>query len=440
MTKEELKKKLVSAISLGCDKNRVDLEKMLGKLSAYGFVITDEVENCDILIVNTCAFIQPAIEEAIQNLLYAEKLKKNGNIEKLIVSGCFPERSFSSIKENFLNVDYILKLKENEDICQVIEKLYNVEESKLIKKSNRILTNSPSFAYLKIADGCNNACSYCTIPRIRGRYKSEEMDDLIDETKNLVKRGVKEIILVAQDTTRYGEDLYEENCLIKLLDKLSKIKELKWIRLHYAYPEKVTDELLKYIVQNPKVCNYLDLPLQHIDDNILKSMRRKLGENDTRNLINKIQTLYPQIALRTTFIIGYPGETRKSFKKLYEFVKQTKFDYAGFFPYFREENTASYFMSKQIKKFIKMRRLKKITKLQQSIVFDKAQQNIGKIVSVLVDSFEQSTGEFNCHSENLSPTVDFGIKIVDNNNIKCADIIKVKLTDFDGSNYKGEII
>lgn len=440
MTKEELKKKLVSAISLGCDKNRVDLECMLGKLKEYGFTITDDVENSDILIVNTCAFIQPAMEEAIYNILYAEKLKKNGNVEKVIVTGCFPERSFAAMQENFPQIDRFLRLRENENICQIVEELYGVEKSKLIKNFDRILTTTPSYAYLKIADGCNNACSYCTIPRIRGRYKSTPIDDLVDEAKELVKRGVKELILVAQDTTRYGEDLYGENALIKLCDKLSKIKDLKWIRLHYAYPEKVTDELLSYIAKNPKMCKYLDLPLQHIDDQILRSMRRRLGEDETRSLIEKIKTNYPQIALRTTFIVGYPGERRKDFNKLLDFIKKSEFDYAGFFPYYREENTASYFMSKQLPRYIKAYRLKKIARLQHQIATSRMQSQIGKKITVLVDSFDENSGEFCCHSEKLSPTVDFGIKIIDNGNVKLYDFIEVKLTDFDGSNFKGEVV
>ena len=440
MTKEELKKKLVSAISLGCDKNRVDLECMLGKLNEYGFTITDDVENSDILIVNTCAFIQPAMEEAIYNILYAEKLKKNGNVEKVIVTGCFPERGFAAMQENFPQIDRFLRLRENENICQIVEELYGVEKSKLIKNFDRILTTTPSYAYLKIADGCNNACSYCTIPRIRGRYKSTPIDDLVDEAKELVKRGVKELILVAQDTTRYGEDLYGENALIKLCDKLSKIKDLKWIRLHYAYPEKVTDELLSYIAKNPKMCKYLDLPLQHIDDQILRSMRRRLGEDETRSLIEKIKTNYPQIALRTTFIVGYPGERRKDFNKLLDFIKKSEFDYAGFFPYYREENTASYFMSKQLPRYIKAYRLKKIARLQHQIATSRMQSQIGKKITVLVDSFDENSGEFCCHSEKLSPTVDFGIKIIDNGNVKLYDFIEVKLTDFDGSNFKGEVV
>ncbi len=440
MTKEELKNKIVSAISLGCDKNKVDLEKMLGRIKEYGFHITDDVKGADIVIVNTCAFIQPAQEEAIMNILEMEKLKENGVIEKVIVSGCFPERNYNSMKENFPTIDYFMKLRENDNVCQIIEKLYDVELTKPAKKFERVLTNSPSFAYLKIADGCNNVCAYCTIPRIRGRYVSYDMDDLVDEAKNLVSRGVQEIILVAQDTTRYGEDLYGENALINLCEKLSKIKDLKWIRFHYAYPEKVSDELLEYISKNEKMCKYIDIPLQHIDDEILTSMRRRLNEEDTRKLIAKIKTNYPEIALRSTFIIGYPGETRKQFKKLCKFIEEAEFDYAGFFPYSREQNTASFYMKKQINKYIKSYRTKKITNLQKTIVEKKAAQLIGQEIEVLVDSFDENTGEFTGHSKKMSPLVDFNVCFVDNGNISCQSFVKVRITDFDGSDFKGEII
>ena len=440
MTKEELTKKLVSAISLGCDKNKVDLENMLGRLKEYGFQITDEVENSDIVIVNTCAFIQPAQEEAIMNILEMEKLKEKGVIEKIIVTGCFPERNYNSMKENFPIIDAFLHLRENENIVQIIEGLYGLEKSKPIKKYERVLTNSPSYAYLKIADGCNNACSYCTIPRIRGRFASYDMDDLVQEAKNLVARGVQELILVAQDTTRYGEDLYGEPSLIKLCERLSKIKGLHSIRFHYTYPEKVTDQLLDFIVKNDKMCKYLDIPLQHIDDDLLKSMRRRLGEEETRLLIERIRTNYPQISLRTTFIIGYPGETRKLFKKLCNFIKESKFDYAGFFPYSREPNTASFFMKKQVPEFIKKHRVKKITKLQNEIVSEKARDVIGQTIEVLVDSFDSSSGEYIGHSQNMSPLVDFNVRFVDNGNINCYTYVKIKIYDFDGSDYKGEVV
>ncbi|MBE7073884.1 MAG: 30S ribosomal protein S12 methylthiotransferase RimO [Clostridiales bacterium] len=440
MTKEELKTKVISAISLGCDKNKVDLEHMLGRLQAYGFQITDDVYNCDIVIVNTCAFIQPAQEEAIANIIEMEDLKKQGRIEKIIVTGCFPERNYSSMKENFPNIDAFLKLRDNENICEKIASLYEVEISKGAKKYSRVLTSAGGYAYLKIADGCNNVCSYCTIPRIRGRYKSEPIEKLVDEAKGLVSNGINEIILVAQDTTRYGEDLYGENKLIALCEQLSKIKDLKWIRIHYAYPEKVSDELLSYIVKNDKICKYLDMPLQHIDDKILSSMRRRLNEDETRKLIYKIKNNYPEIAIRSTFIVGYPGETRDAFKKLCDFIQESKFDYAGFFPYSKEPNTASFYMKGHLSNWIKKRRHKKITKLQNAIVSEKVMSQIGQEMIVKVDYFDDNNGEYVCHSEKLSPLVDFGVRIVDNNSVKVNDFVKVKIYDFDGNDYKGEII
>ncbi len=440
MTKEELVQKKISAISLGCDKNKVDLEKMLGKLHAYGFTISDDVYSSDIVIVNTCAFITPAQEEAIMNILEMENLKQNGVIEKVIVTGCFPERNFNSMKENFPTIDAFLRLRENDKICEIVENLYGVEHDKPIKKYERILTNSPSYAYLKIADGCNNVCSYCTIPRIRGRYISYPMEDLIDEAKNLVSRGVKELILVAQDTTRYGEDLYGENKLIELCERLSKIKGVEWIRVHYLYPEKVDDNLLSFIVKNPKMCNYIDLPLQHIDNEILQSMRRKVDENGTRALIENIKTNYPELAIRSTFIVGYPGETRGKFKKLIEFIKDVKFDYAGFFPYSKEPNTASFYMKKHLSNFTKKHRWNKIKKIQNQIALEKVKGILGQEIEVLVDYFDESTGEYCAHSQKLSPLVDFGVRFVDNGSINCGQIVKVKIYDFDGSDLKGEVI
>ncbi len=440
MTKEELRQKTISAISLGCDKNKVDLEKMLGRLKEYGFNISSDIYSADIVIVNTCAFIQPAQEEAIMNILEMEKLKADGIIEKVIVTGCFPERNFNSMTENFPTIDKFLRLKDNENICSIIENLYNVSPSKPLKKYERVLTNSPSYAYLKIADGCDNVCSYCTIPRIRGRYKSEKMEDIIDEAKNLVERGVKELILIAQDTTRYGEDLYGENKLIELCEKLSKIKGLNWIRLHYLYPEKLNDKLLSFISNNEKMCKYIDIPLQHIDDEILHSMRRRLGEKETRQLLDKIKSSYPELAIRSTFIVGYPGETRSKFKKLCEFIKEIKFDYAGFFPYSKEPNTASFFMKKQMKEWTKNRRFKKIKTLQNKIALENIKGLIGSDIDVLVDEFDSNSGEFCGHSQKLSPLVDFGVRFVDNGSVQCSSIVKVKITDFDGSDLKGEVL
>ena len=440
MTKKDLINKRISAISLGCDKNKVDLEKMLGLLQNYGFEIVDDVYNCDIVIVNTCAFIQPAEEEAIANIIEMENLKEKGIIEKIIVSGCLPERHFDSMKENFPSIDLFLRLRENNLICQKIESLYGVEESKVKTTNDRVLTSGKSYAYLKIADGCDNVCSYCTIPRIRGRYRSVPIDELVDEAKLLANKGIKELILVAQDTTRYGEDLYGENKLIELCEKLCKIKNIRWIRLHYLYPEKVTDRLLEFIDKNEKMCKYLDIPLQHIDDKILLSMRRKLGEEDTLKLVEKIKNTYPNISFRSTFIVGYPGESGKQFKKLYKFIENTKFDYAGFFPYSKEPNTASFFMSKQVGNLKKKIRAKKINALQQKIMQEKISQILGEELKVLVDYFDSNTGEFVGHSEKLSPTVDFGVRFVDNGSVEISTFVKVKIYDFDGSYLKGELL
>lgn len=440
MTKDELRKKKLSAISLGCDKNKIDLEKMLGKVEDYGIEVIADVHEADIVIVNTCAFILPAEEEAISSIIEMEDLKEKGVIEKLIVSGCFPERHYSKMEENFPSVDKFLRLNENVNIVGVIEQLYGLEVSKNKSSLRRVLTSPNSYAYLKIADGCDNACSYCTIPRIRGRYKSVPMDELLSEAKMLALYGVKELILVAQDTTRYGEDLYGENKLVELCEKLSKLKGIKLIRLHYLYPEKIDKKLLNLLKNNDKMCKYLDIPLQHIDDEILKSMRRRFGEEETRKLVSLIKTEYPEIKLRSTFIVGYPGETRKQFKKLCAFLRAEKLDYVGFFAYSKEPNTSAFYLTKQVSNFVKKRRLRKVERLQNLIFIEKAREEIGKVHTVLVDRFDERTGEFHGHSEFLSPTVDFGITFVDNGYIKIGDITNVKIYDFDGSNFKGEII
>ena len=359
MTIEELKKKKISAISLGCDKNRVDLEKMLFNLKDFGFDIVDDIEDAEIIIINSCAFIKPAIEEAITNIFMSIELKQN-ICEKIIVTGCLIAR-FKELSP-IDGVDAMIDLKDNEHIVETVLSLYGIE-GKVDYKDGRLLSNLPHYAYLKIADGCNNGCAYCTIPRIRGRYRSTPIEKLIKEAKDLANMGVKELILIAQDITRYGEDIYGEYRLVELIKELSKIKKIKWIRLHYCYPELVTDELLDEINNNPKVCKYLDIPLQHIDDKILKEMNRKTSEDDIRKLFEKLNTKYPSIAIRSTFIVGFPGETRKQFNKLLEFLKEAKISHAGFFPYSREEKTKAYFMKKQIWGITKKHRLKKAQKI-----------------------------------------------------------------------------
>lgn len=434
---EILKNKKISAISLGCDKNRVDLEKMLFRLKEYGFEIVENVADADIVLINTCAFITPAKEEALENIFQMCLLKSKGKLEKVLVSGCLSQRHKAELQKEIPEVDAFLTAKDNDNICTIIENLYNLKGKEHKSKLGRIFTSRGSYAYLKIAEGCSNVCSYCTIPRIKGRYLSYPIQDIVDEAKYLASKGIKELVVVAQDTTRYGEDLYKKNCLVELLKKLAKIDGIEWIRLHYAYPEKTTDELLDFIEKEPKMCKYLDIPLQHIDDRILQSMRRHLGEQQTRELVERLKTKYSNIALRTTFIVGYPTESRENFKKLCDFVKTSKFDYAGFFPYFREENTPSYFLDGQISQFTKNFRFNKIKKLQQNISLEKAKAKMGQVFLTLIDYFDESKGVYVGHTEFLSPTVDFGVEIVDNENIKVGDFVKVKFVDFDGENFKG---
>ena len=439
MTKKELLDKKISAICLGCDKNRVDLEHMLGNLKDFGFDITEDISDANIIIVNTCAFISSATKESIENILLATK-QKQGKCEKVIVTGCINERYFDELKTEMPEVDEFVKIKDNESIIKIIFDLYNIEEKFRYHGNERLLTTMPHYAYLKIADGCNNGCAFCTIPRIRGRYKSEPMEDLVKEAKDLAQKGVKELIIVAQDITRYGEDLYNKNSLIPLLEKLSKIKGIEWIRLHYLYPEKITDELLDYIYNNEKICKYLDIPLQHIDEKILFEMNRRCDENTTRELITKIQNNYPKIALRTTYIVGFPGETKKQFKKLCSFIKQSKMQSVGFFPYYREEKTKAYFMKHQVPNFVKKHRLKIVQKIQKKIADENNMSRLGQVVQVIVDRFDENIGCYIGRDQFSSPTVDFEILIKDNNNVQIGNIYNVKLVDYINLDFVGEIV
>lgn len=439
MTKEELKLKKISAISLGCDKNKVDLQHMLFWLKEYGFEIISDLDEANVIIVNTCAFITPAKEEAIENILLAISKKRN-NCEKVIVTGCLPQRNLEQLQELFPEVDYFIQLKDNEKIVNYLEKCYDVEQSKLENNLGRVSTFGSGYAHLKIADGCNNGCSFCAIPRIRGRYRSVDIKKLVKEAENLCNNNIQEIILVAQDVTRYGFDLYGENKLVELIEQLSKIKKLKWIRLHYCYPELIDDALLECIVKNPKVCKYLDIPLQHIDDKILKHMNRRLDEKQTRLFIEHLKRDYPQITIRSTFIVGYPGETRKAFKKLCDFLKTSLLDNVGFFKYYREENTKAYFSKNQIREFIKNFRLKKVQNIQTKIADDLNLKRIGEEVEVMMDEYNQEANYYLGHDMKNSPEVDFSFIITTDQELKIGQIYKVKISDYKNTYFIGEYL
>lgn len=428
MTKKSLMDKKISFISLGCDKNRVDLEEMMNDLSSFGFKFSNIYES-DIVIINTCAFILPARKEAIDNILEMIHLKKTGIIEKIIVAGCLSQRYLEELKKIFNEVDAFIQLRDNKKIVEIIGSIYNVPLK--FKNRNKQLILSPNhYAYLKISDGCNNGCAYCTIPRIRGLYTSKPLNEVIARAKELVNQGAKEIILVAQDTSRYGLDLYGEYKLPELLEELSKIKKLEWIRIHYCYPELVSDRLLELIHTNPKICPYIDIPLQHIDNQILKNMNRKSSEKQIRKLINKIKNNYPNIAIRTTFIVGFPGETRRQFRKLCKFLKESRLDNVGFFPYSREEGTKAFFMKKQVPEFIKKGRLKKIQSIQAKIADKINVELIGKKVEVLIDSFNFETGYFEGRTKKMSPNIDFLVNIEENPNIKIGEIYIIEIVSY----------
>ena len=440
MTDKELKEKRVSAVSLGCDKNRVDLERILYALKDYGFSIVNDGEESDIVIINTCAFILPAREEAVKEILQTVAKKLNGNVEKIIVTGCLNEKGLDELKASLPEVDAFVPIRENTKIVSVIENMYGLKESKNSCPHDRLLTGVGHYAFLKIADGCNNMCSYCTIPRIRGRYISVPIEELIKEAKALVKRGVKELIIVAQDSTRYGEDLYKKNRFTELIEKLSEIKELVWIRLLYCYPEKVDEALLKTIKNNPKVCKYIDVPLQHIDNTVLKNMNRRLPEVETRELIKKIRSEYPEITIRSTFILGFPGESKGQFGGLCKFLKDFRFDYAGFFPYSREEGTRAYFMKKRCIGITKKNRVKKATKIQKAVMKERCMAKIGTEAKVLIDYFDTTDGYYVGHTEFITPGVDPILKVEDNGKIQIGNFYNIKINSFENFEFRGEVL
>lgn len=433
----DLKQKKIAFISLGCDKNRVDLEEMMHNLASFGFTFANS-QRAQIVIINTCAFILSARKESIENILEMAALKKSGQIEKIIVTGCLCQRFKEELEKYLPEVDRFVEVKDNNKIVEIIAELYG-EKVKFNYEKKQYLIAPTHYAYLKISDGCNNCCAYCTIPRIRGRYVSNPIEDVVSRAKQLVSSGAKELIVVAQDVTRYGTDLYGKPKIVELLKELIKIKDLKWIRLHYLYPELVSDELLELISSSPKICNYVDIPLQHIDDEVLINMNRRSREEEIRSLIEKINNLPTEISIRSTFIVGFPGETRKQFNKLCSFLKEAKLDNVGFFAYSREENTKAFYMKKQVPEFIKQKRLKKIQKIQAEIAYEKNLSQIGKIEEVVVDSFDEETGYFEARSQKMSPNVDFCVKIPCSENVEIGKFYFVKYISFEDYYFIAEL-
>ncbi len=435
-----IQSKKIGVISLGCDKNRVDTERMLALISQYGFELTPEIERANVIIINTCSFIHDAKEESVESILQAVSYKGT-SCEKVIVAGCLNHTSLEELKEAIPEVDAFVKIKDEPKIVDIILNLYGLGKKYEFKGSglNRIVTTPKHYAYLKIADGCNNFCAFCRIPKIRGRYYSEKMEDLVEEAEKLVKTGVKELILVAQDVTRYGKDIYGKFMLVPLIKKLSKIEGLKWIRLHYCYPEMVTDELIEEIASNDKVCNYIDIPIQHYSDRVLKNMNRWSNAKSVDELIEKLRDKCPDISIRSTFIVGFPKETHKDYKKLYGFLEKSKLDNVGVFTYSKEQSTTAYNMKGQVPKFIKNLRLNKIQKLNEAIQIEKNKQKIGKQFEVVIDAqIDEKT--YIARSQFSSPSVDSCVIIESEKLLKVGSFTKVKILELIGFDLKGELL
>lgn len=433
----------VGMISLGCPKNQVDGEALLAKLAQAGYQIVNEIENSDVMIVNTCGFIEDAKREAIDTILEVAQYKEAGLISAIVVTGCLAERYQDEILKEMPEVDAVIGIGANSDIVKVCDKaLYGIKTSNFPNKcylpldGERMLSTPPHWAYLKIAEGCDNRCAYCAIPGIRGDFRSRTIESVVDEAKNLVNRGVKEIILVAQDTTKYGQDLYGEYSLDKLLKELVKIDGLEWIRLFYCYPQRITDSLIDVIANEDKVCKYIDIPLQHSDATVLKNMNRVGDGNDYRVLLNKMREAIPGLALRTTFMVGFPGETDEQFENLCEFVKDIKFDKMGCFTFSPEEDTPAFDMKNQIDEDVKKRRQEVLMNVQFFITEASNKGRVGNVYKVIVDSF--ADGKYTGRSYMDSPEIDSGIIFTSNKELNIGDFVDVKITDFDGYDLIGE--
>ena len=433
----------VGMISLGCPKNQVDGEALLAKLAQAGYQIVNEIENSDVMIVNTCGFIEDAKREAIDTILEVAQYKEAGLISAIVVTGCLAERYQDEILKEMPEVDAVIGIGANSDIVKVCDKaLCGIKTSNFPNKcylpldGERMLSTPPHWAYLKIAEGCDNRCAYCAIPGIRGNFRSRTIESVVDEAKSLVNRGVKEIILVAQDTTKYGQDLYGEYSLDKLLKELVKIDGLEWIRLFYCYPQRITDSLIDVIANEDKVCKYIDIPLQHSDATVLKNMNRVGDGNDYRVLLNKMRAAIPGLALRTTFMVGFPGETDEQFENLCEFVKDMKFDKMGCFTFSPEEDTPAFDMKNQIDEDVKKRRQEVLMNAQFFITEASNKSRVGNVYKVIVDSF--ADGKYTGRSYMDSPEIDSGIIFTSNKKLNIGDFVDVKITDFDGYDLIGE--
>jgi len=437
----------VGLVSLGCSKNLVDSERILYKLRQRGYKLVTEPGLADVAIVNTCGFIQSAKEEAIENIIELGKLKNDGTLKKIIVTGCLSERYREETAELFPEADAVIGIGDNRDIVDILDRVLADERIvQFAPKCNaeltgeRIISTLPFFAYLKIAEGCSNCCTYCAIPQIRGKFRSVPMEDVIKEAEWLADNGVTEIVVIAQDTTRYGEDLYGESKLPELLEKLAGIDGLKWIRVLYCYPERITDKLLDIMAKEDKIVNYLDIPIQHCNADILKKMNRCGSYEELKCLIEKIRRKVPDIILRTTLITGFPGETEEQFNELAEFVQEIKFDRLGCFPYSQEEGTKAAEFENQLDDDVKFHRAEIIMQQQMLISAEKNKAFMGKYVEAVVEGFDKYGECYFGRTRADAPDIDGKVFFVSEKRLNIGDYVKIEITDTLDYDLFGEVI
>lgn len=426
----------VGFVSLGCSKNLVDTEMIIGLFKKNNFKIVNNPKEAEIIVINTCGFIESAKEEAINTILEMAEYKKE-NCKYLIVTGCLVERYKEDLIKSLPEVDLFVKFSEYSTIWEQIENVinHNNQNNEKLDFLNRVISTGTNYAYIRIAEGCNNFCTFCAIPYIRGRFNSRKIEDVLEEAEQLAQKGYKEIIIIAQDTSKYGVDIYGRPMLAELLHKISKINGIEWIRFLYAYPETITDELIEEVKNNDKICKYFDIPMQHISDRILKKMNRKSTGESIRNLITKLRKEIPGVVIRSTLMVGFPGETEEDFEELYEFVKWAKLDKLGCFAYSKEEGTVASKMESQVHPMTKKRRYNKIMALQQEISKENMKKHIGKTLKVLVENSKDDSAIGRTYMD--VPDID-GVMYI-KGKAKPSTFVNCKVTDFKEYDLMGEI-
>jgi ribosomal protein S12 methylthiotransferase len=437
----------IGFVSLGCPKNQLDTEVMLGHLVKEGFEVTPEETEADIVVINTCAFIQDAKQESIDNILDIAWLKSHGKLKGIVVTGCMAEKYRDEVMEEMPEVDALLGTGSVHSICDAVRAVARGEKFKEFKDKNtvelggdRIVTTGEAMAYLKISEGCDKCCTYCAIPKLRGRFRSRPMDDLVKEAEELVSLGVKEIVIVGQDTTSYGIDLYGEYCLHKLIRRISEETDISWIRVLYCYPEKVTEELICEFETNKKLVKYIDLPVQHISDKILKRMNRHDNGELIRGVINTLRSRVNGISIRSTAIVGFPGETEEDFNELCQFVKEAKFEHFGAFTYSREENTPAYDFADQIDEEVKEKRYDIIMKTQDTINEAYLKSKVGKEITVLCEGYDPVIERYKGRTADNAPEIDSVVFFKSRIKIPEGTFVQVRIKDYLEYDLIGEII